>query len=290
MHNITLYGKRSTYIFCPFDKRNIIGEGGMGRVFKGMADNGRPVAIKAIFAELVKKPSIKERGEIEAHLQFQHPHLIQMLDYCVSEEGRVHIISAFVDGVIFPDYIKTIAGAGDAKKQTIIAHMRSVLDALDFLHQKGIVHRDVKPENIMITKEGQAVLMDLGVAKASNGKRLTNAGVVIGTPHYSAPEQIKGEGDKINATTDVYAAGITLYELLTGNPPFDASSQFDVMEMQIKKNIPSHVALSSDIYKILKKATEKLQSNRYQSALQFKDALSGMPLRKSWWSRILSEI
>src|SRR5262245_29281296 len=108
MENIILFGRNGRYQFSPYDRRNVIGEGGMGRVFKGIDHNGNRVAIKAIFAELVRKPSIKERGEIEAHLQFQHPNLIQMLDYCITEEGRVHIISRFVNGVAFPEYIKSL--------------------------------------------------------------------------------------------------------------------------------------------------------------------------------------
>jgi serine/threonine protein kinase len=288
MQTIILYGQNGSYQFCPFDKRNVIGEGGMGRVFKGIDNKGRQVAIKAIFSELIKKPSIKERGEIEAHLQFQNPNLIQMLDYCVTEEGRVHIISAFVNGMVFPEYVKTLSNNISEKRNTIIRQIQSILDALSFLHKNGVVHRDVKPENIMITNENKSVLMDLGVARASNGKRLTNAGVIIGTPHYSAPEQIKGESNKINATTDIYATGITLYEMLTGVPPFDASSQFDVMEMQVKKTIPHNHALTSEIYRVLKKATEKEQSNRYQTALEFKESLSKLFVNKNWWERLFS--
>ncbi|MDP4813476.1 MAG: serine/threonine protein kinase [Saprospiraceae bacterium] len=288
MQNIILYGKNGSYQFFPFDSRNVIGEGGMGRVFRGTDQNGNLVAIKAIYAELVKKPSIKDRGEIEAHLRFQHPNLIQMLDYCVSEEGRVHIISKFVDGVSFPQYIKSINGNSIANRNEIFRHTISILEALHFLHQMGIVHRDVKPDNIMITRANEAVLMDLGVARASNGKRLTNAGVVIGTPYYSAPEQIKGENNKISATTDIYATGITLYELLTGNPPFEGSSQFDVMEMQVKKTIPAHSALPLEIYKILKKATQKEQSRRYQTSPEFIEALQNMFERKNWWNRLFS--
>lgn len=289
-NSILLYGKNSIYEFYPFDKRNIIGEGGMGRVFKGIdTRSGKHVAIKAIFAELVQRPSIKERSELEAHLQFKHPNLIEMLDFCVTEEGRIHIISSLVIGKIIPNVTQIISGNTFERNRTISNYIIKVLDALTILHQKGIVHRDVKPDNILIDSNNNPVLMDLGVAKASNGKRLTNAGVIIGTPHYSAPEQIKGEGDRINSTTDIYSTGITLFELLTGSPPFDGSSQFDIMEMQIKKIIPHNDKITNDVFKVLKKATEKEQAKRYQSAQELKSALQKTFTQKTFWEKLFSK-
>ena len=286
MNSIVLFGKKSKYQFNPFDRNNIIGEGGMGKVFKGfdMVSN-RPVAIKAIFTELIVNPSVRYRSELEGELQFTHPNLIEMLDCCVTEEGRIHLVSVFVNGRSFPKYLSESAFSISDKSTIVCNHIQSILDALHFLHGKGIYHRDVKPDNIMIDRSNKAILMDLGVAKASDGKRKTNAGVVIGTPHYSAPEQIRGESN-INATTDVYATGITLYELLTGNPPFDAGSQFGVMKMQIEKPLPYNPKIDPDLFNILKKATEKEQIQRFQSAMDFSHALSEFLKPKSFWQKL----
>jgi serine/threonine protein kinase len=288
---LTIYGKRSSYSFYPVvDKMNRM-EGGMGRVFKGKDNNsGMPVAIKVIYSELASKPTIKNRAELEGHLQFKHDNLIEMLDFCVSKEGKVHVVSTFVSGLLIVDFLKSNKMSVPEKQQFVLLKMQSILDALDFIHKKNIIHRDIKPENIKINDKHNAVLMDLGVAKATNGKTLTYAGVVIGTPYYSAPEQIRGEGQKINATTDIYALGITIYELLTDTLPFTGTSQFDVMEKQVKKPLPDHSMLSAKIFGVLKKATEKEQYKRYQTALEFKAAIQNLIAGRSAWQRISSFI
>ncbi len=281
MPDIVLNGQRGTYAFNPYDRANYLGEGGMGRVFAGVeVGTRRRVAVKVIHRELTKNPQVVQRAAREASLQFNHPNLVRMLDF-VQMGGIYHLVSEFVDGETLD---KTPRPRPEAD---LVAHRRYVveriavpmLDALAVLHgqQPPVVHRDIKPGNLMLrrvgSREPELVLLDLGVASIAGGQRLTQAGVKLGTPHYSAPEQIRGERDRIGPATDLYAVGITLYELLTGKVPFDAPSDFDVMEMQVKMPLPAHPALPMPLFNVIRRATEKDPARRYASAETMKQAL-----------------
>jgi serine/threonine protein kinase len=139
----------------------------------------------------------------------------------------------------------------------------------------SIIHRDIKPSNIMICSDGKVKVMDFGIAKISDGKRrsLTGMGTIVGTPYYSAPEQVRSRRDLIGPGTDVYAVGITLYEMLTGKPPFDAGNEFDLLRMQTDTPLPSHPGIEKGLFRILQKATEKDISKRYRSAREFRERL-----------------
>ena len=283
MHDITIHGKNSFYSFNP---ANRIGEGGMGRVFAGIDGRTRQkVAIKVLFNELTQNAMAVEKFQQEGELRLNHPNVIQMLDFALAN-GKYHVISRFINGGDIVTYCRQMA---DWREKVRL--FAQVLDGLHYLHSQRppIIHRDIKPSNIMI-ENGRPILMDLGVAKVTGGKRQTSVGVLIGTPQYSPPEQIRGENQAINATTDIYAAAITLYEVLTGRAPFDGTNEFSILEMQIKNTIPPHTQVPMALYAVLKKATAKSQAARYQSMTEFKAALLQSLDEGSWLDRIRSLI
>lgn len=286
MPDIILKGSHGSYIFNPFPPNLPFGGGGMGKVYHGRKTDGSPVVIKILYGELAIDKQFVERFVTEARIQtkLSHPHLIKSYDFVIAQ-GKYHIISRLVHGVIISDYVKQ-----NRQIEIMIRLFGEILDGLHFLHTQNpqIIHRDIKPANIMVEND-TAIVMDLGVAKVTDSKRTTSVGVIIGTPQYSPPEQIRGESHKINPTTDVYAAGITFYELLTGRPPFDGTNEYSIMEMQVKNTIPTHRAIPAKIYSVLKKATSKQQNQRYQSALEFKQALlQASKEEETWWNKFMS--
>ena len=160
------------------------------------------------------------------------------------------------------------------KARRISNEICHVLDGLSCIHSYGIVHRDIKPSNIMLEGGKVCKLMDLGIARLNGGNRFSMAGF-IGTPQYSAPEQIKREAsdDDIDCRADIYSMGVTLYELLTGRNPFDSETQADILVNQLKKKLPYDELIPKPLFKVLLKATEKEPDKRYQSALELKEAL-----------------
>lgn len=286
MPEIHLQGRNGFYTFNPFPPNRPLGEGGMGKVYAGKKSDGTPVAIKVLYGELASESQFVERFQKEALIQtnLNHPNIIKSFDF-VFANGKYHIISRLINGIDINDYLKT-----NQSIEVKVKLFGEVLDALQFLHSQDpvIIHRDIKPANIMI-ENGKAIVMDLGVAKVTAGKRQTKVGVLIGTPRYSPPEQIRGENQSINATTDIYSAGITFYELLAGHPPFDGTNEYSIMEMQVKNTIPMHTAIPGRLYNVLKKATAKQQIQRYQSALEFKNALLQAIIQENyWWSKLKS--
>lgn len=220
---------------------------------------------------------IRERARQEASLAFRHPNLVEMVGYCeyAPDNGPIFILSHFVQGEDVDKYVK---GFGDNPNriEKICKIAMSVLDALDYVHSRGVIHRDIKPSNIMIENGSNVRLMDLGISRMNGGNKFSQYGF-IGTPQYSAPEQIKREegntSSPINATTDIYELGITFYELLTGENPFDRQSESETLVAQIKERLPSSPKIPGKLMNVIWKATEKEQSKRYQTALEFKNAI-----------------
>ena len=278
MANITLIGKNGTYWFNPFPPNKPLGSGGMGVVYSGLGKirttegiKDCPVAVKILYSELTDNQFIDRFiREAEIQLKLDHPHIIKSYDFVV-ERGKYHIVSKLIKGMLITDYL---AIPQNVTLENKIRLFEQILDGLHVLHSHRpvIIHRDIKPQNIMI-ENGNAVIMDLGVAKVTDGKRQTAVGIIIGTPQYSAPEQIRGLRESVNASTDIYSTGITFYELLTGKTPFDGTNQYSIMEMQVKMPIPYCEGIPKRLFDVLRKATEKEQYKRFQTALEFKDAI-----------------
>lgn len=265
------------YVYDPNSKP--IGEGAMGIVYLGFSlESNERVAIKRIKDRYSNNIKIRERARQEASLALSHPNLVEMkgLCECSLNEGPIFILSGYVAGITIEAHVKeqlNILSPND-RLERIVSEICCVLDALQYLHSHGVVHRDVKPSNIMIENGTIVRLMDLGIARLNGGNKYSSFGF-IGTPQYAAPEQIarRESNVEISSRADIYSTGITLYELITGINPFKTMVEAEVLARQMTMKLPYHNKLPRSIYKVILKATEKAQEKRFQSAAEFKYAL-----------------
>lgn len=269
-----------------------LGCGAMGTVYLGYnCQDNTQVAIKRVKDNFANNPMIRERARQEAALAFRHRNLVEMIGYCeyAPNYGPIFLVSKFVSGRNIDDYAAQVLNGPD-RAEKIVRAMLQVLDALEYVHSRGVVHRDIKPSNIMVEGDSNIRLMDLGIARMNDGNKFSQYGF-IGTPQYSAPEQIlrnEQQTTQINATTDIYALGITIYEILTGGNPFDCDTEVQTMTSQLRDQLPPHEAVPRRIMAVLLKATAKAQADRYQNALEFKQALEQALLPpKSMWAKLL---
>lgn len=274
-----LYLKVMGEWYCYNPEEPPIGGGSMGTVYKGFrCSNSAVVAIKRVKEEYANIASIRLRAFQEASLAFRHDSLIEMLGYCEWEKGYgpIWILSNFVKGSQIGEFIRREMPDNAADRVGQISRMvGSVLDALAYVHSRGVIHRDIKPSNIMVETNGNVRLMDLGIAKMNGGNQFSTMGF-IGTPQYAAPEQIVRREDspvQINESTDIYELGITFYELLTGSNPFDCPAEADTLVKQMTEKLPSNSKIPQALMSVIWKATEKNQSKRYQKAYEFKRAI-----------------
>lgn len=256
-----------------------LGSGAMGTVYRGWrVRDKRPVAIKQVTPKYANIPSIRQRARLEASMQFSHPNLVEMLGCCElsPNNGPMFIISEFVRGITLDEHIKVhkLRAKPDAT-QRICETIYPVLDALNYLHSKEIIHLDVKPSNIMLENDYKIRLMDLGIAYTHDAVKITSPGI-LGTPQYAAPEQVLKQGDThldIDPTTDLYELGVTLYELLSGSNPFYAQTIEQTIIKQRTEILPPIDGVSKYVMAVIHKATSKKKEDRYQSATEFKQAL-----------------
>lgn len=265
------------YIYDPNSKP--LGEGAMGIVYLGFSqESNERVAIKRIKDRYANNIKIRKRAKQEASLSLSHPNLVEMkgLCECAPDEGPMFILSGYIAGITIEAHVKEQLNnlPPNDRLEKIISEICCVLDALQHLHSNGIVHRDVKPSNIMIENGSVVKLMDLGIARLNGGNKYSSYGF-IGTPQYAAPEQIarKTENDEITPQADIYATGITLYELIAGTNPFKTVVDAEVLSRQMTMKLPYNNKLPRSIYNVILKATEKTPDNRYKSATEFKYAL-----------------
>ncbi|MFS8100382.1 Stk1 family PASTA domain-containing Ser/Thr kinase [Lentzea alba] len=254
-----------------------LGYGGMSEVHKGRDVRlGRDVAIKVLRADLARDTQFQERFRREAQnsAALNHPAIVAVYDTgeTQTEYGPLpYIVMEFVDGRTLRDIVKT---QGPLSGKRAMEVMADVSAALDFSHRHGIVHRDVKPANVMITKSGAVKVMDFGIARAIHDGQaaVTQTAAVIGTAQYLSPEQARGES--VDARSDVYAAGCVLFELLTGEPPFTGDSPVAVAYQHVREDpkAPSQLnpKVSPQLDAIVLKAMSKGPANRYQSAAEMR--------------------
>jgi serine/threonine-protein kinase len=263
-----------------YELGDTLGYGGMSEVHHGHdARLGREVAIKILRADLARDPQFQERFRREAQnaAALNHPAIVAVYDTgeTQTEFGPLpYIVMEFVEGRTLRDIVKT---EGPMSQKRAMEVMADVCAALDFSHRHGIVHRDVKPANVMITKNGAVKVMDFGIARAIHDGQaaMTQTAAVIGTAQYLSPEQARGE--QVDARSDVYAAGCVLYELITGEPPFTGDSPVAVAYQHVREdpNPPSMVnpAVSPELDAVVLKALAKGPANRYQSSAEMRSDL-----------------
>ena len=256
-----------------------LGDGAMGTVYLGFSCNSNQrIAVKRVKDVYANNKMIRERAKQEASLSFSHPNLVQMIGLCevAPNYGPIFILSGYVAGITLDAHVKEQLNLlpQEDRIEKISNELCKVLDALQYLHSRGVVHRDVKPSNIMIENGSVVKLMDLGIARLNGGNKYSSYGF-IGTPQYAAPEQILRDSDntEINAQTDIYALGVTYYELLTGKNPFKTDVEAEMLSRQIKMKIPYDKKIPRSIFNVILKATEKVPAKRYKSASEFKFAI-----------------
>ncbi|NEK60155.1 Stk1 family PASTA domain-containing Ser/Thr kinase [Geodermatophilus sabuli] len=258
----------------------VLGRGGMAEVHRGRDLRlGREVAVKVLRQDLARDPSfqVRFRREAQAAASLNHPAIVAVYD---TGEDRTtsgatpYIVMEYVEGQTLRDVLRT---EGVLPPQRAMSLAADICGALDFSHRNGIVHRDVKPGNVMLTPEGSVKVMDFGIARAvsDSAATMTSTAAVIGTAQYLSPEQARGEG--VDARSDVYSLGCMLYELVTGAPPFTGDSPVAVAYQHVREDprLPSSInpAIPPDLDAILLKAMSKNPANRYQSAADMRNDL-----------------
>jgi len=255
-----------------------IGEGGMAVVYKARCRLlNRFVAVKILKPEYVKDIKFIEnfRRESQAAASLNHPNIVNVYD--VGKEGNIHyIVMEFIEGRPLSDIIREQAPLSPARAVSIA---KQVAQALAVAHAHHIIHRDVKPHNILITDEGNVKITDFGIAKAVNTSTIMgNTGTVMGSVHYFSPEQARG--GYVDEKSDIYSLGIVLYEMLTGEVPFDAENPVSIAVMHMNEEIvpPSEImpGISRELEDIVLRATDKFQVNRFSSAEEMVDALEDL--------------
>lgn len=307
-------------IYYEFDTdTEPLGEGGMGKVYRGrqiseLTGISRDVAIKFMFDGLPQ--SVIDRARREASIQVVSENLVEMMGFIeTTSEGpnhtvrsHYHVVSELLSGVMLADLLNGVTTTKDGRQITFAQNlykmykedranfaliiMKNIASGIMTLHDKGYIHRDIDPTNIMVTEDGKIKLIDFGIAKklpthnttggdklTSQDRSLTMTGQFVGKPQYAAPELVVGDIDYQNETTDIYAMGILFYQLLVGKLPFTGPVT-KVLEAQKKQKTPikniADIKDVNDFRIVVSKATEKEQDKRYQSAAEFRVALDAI--------------
>ena len=256
-----------------------LGRGGMATVYLAQdAKHRRRVALKVLHPDLASALGPERfRREIELAAQLQHPHILTVLDSGETPTGQLWFTMPYVEGESLRDRLtrQRQLAVADALRIT-----REVALALEYAHRHGVIHRDVKPENILLTADGQALVADFGIARAlspgSPGSTLTETGMAIGTPQYMSPEQAAGERT-LEGTSDVYSLGAVLYEMLAGEPPFTGPTAQAIVAKMMAGEPPSvrrvRPSVREPIDAAIRRALAPVPADRFPTALEFAKAL-----------------
>ncbi len=255
-----------------------LGRGGMAMVYRARDRHlEREVAIKVLPFSLAFDSEFVERFQREARTaaQLEHPNIIPI--YRVGRSGRViYFVMKFLRG----GSVATVLG--ERRKLTPPEIRRLLMEAgsaLGYAAQRGIVHRDIKPDNIMFDEFGQCVLTDFGIAKAASGQRLTGTGMSIGTPHYMSPEQARAQS--IDGRSDIYSLGVVAYQALAGTVPYDGEDSFSIGYKHITEPVPTPQLITADerrLFEVIKRMMMKDPADRFQSCEELVASLQGQPI------------
>jgi len=257
-----------------------IGRGGNARIFLARDPQGQPVALKILHPELlVSVAADRFLREIKLASQLNHPHIARLLD-SGERDWLIYYVMSFVDGATLRERLDTTPQLSVAETLRIASDL---LGALDHAHRQGIIHRDVKPANVVLSAQG-AVLLDFGIARAviaSGSDQLTRSGIAVGTSTYMSPEQITAVSD-IDHRCDIYSLGCVLYECLAGQAPYMHRNEAVVLQLHLTQPVPDVRTIRSDVpielARGISKAMAKEPANRWPSAEAMKEALSAAPV------------
>ncbi|MGI8567524.1 MAG: protein kinase domain-containing protein [Pyrinomonadaceae bacterium] len=259
-----------------------LGEGGMGAVYMGtdmMLE--REVAIKALRPDLASQPPVVERFRSEAVTlaKLNHPNIATLYSF-FRQGDEFFMVLEYVRGVTLH---QLITSQGALPPDQALRLFRQMLDGIHHAHNSGIIHRDIKPGNVMLTESGTLKVLDFGIARILGAARMTKAGHLVGTVEYMSPEQVRGL--EIDARSDIYALGVLLYEMLTGRVPFLIENEFELMKAQIEQQPPPprelNPAIPPEVEAVILRALAKDPNERYQTAGEFRAALPDAGLAPS---------
>jgi serine/threonine protein kinase len=244
-----------------------LGEGGMGSVWMAIGEDGQKAAVKVLPGQFAKQRQFLTRffREAQASIKLQHDNIVRGLD--VGEDaGNYFFAMEFVDGTSVRSMIEE-SGPMDVDKATDI--VRQVAEALAYAHENGIVHRDIKPDNIMLTRKGRAKLADLGLARQTDAEMtaLTRTGTGMGTPFYMAPEQ-SVDAKRADARSDIYSLGATWYHMVTGEVPFGGETTLEIMQKHMKQPLKSPQSVRSGIPRAVSTTIERMMAKKPDMRVQ----------------------
>jgi hypothetical protein len=250
----------------------------MSAVHKATDPNlNRVVAVKLIHPHLSDNPEFVMRFKEEATsvAQLRHPNIVQVFDFD-NHDDTYYMILEFVPGETLQDRLKRLNAAQRHLSVTdAIEFAAQICDAAEYAHQRGMIHRDIKPANVMLDINGQAILMDFGIAKILGGQQHTATGATVGTALYMSPEQIRGV--QVDGRADIYSIGVTLFEMIRGRPPYEADSAMTLLMMHLNDPVPDLRQLRPEtppaLGAVIEKALAKDRDDRYQSAAEMASAL-----------------
>ena len=250
----------------PYTLERLLGQGGFAWAFVGRESNGTPVAIKVLKPRYAGDSQFESRfrNESETAAKLEHPNIIRIRSVAKTGEQVYFAMDLCADSLG-----ARIAREGPLAEEDILRLARDIAAALEFAHEQGVIHRDLKPDNVLIRSDGTAVLTDFGIARAVSGYvASTGVNMTIGTPHYLSPEQAQGR--PLDQRVDFYALGVTLYKAATGEVPFSSNDWFELARMHVEDPPPSlrkkRAEISKRFERVVLKCLEKHPDDRYASA------------------------
>ncbi|MGH7700840.1 MAG: serine/threonine-protein kinase [Gemmatimonadales bacterium] len=276
----------------PYRLERLLGQGGFAWVFAGREADGTPVAVKVLKPQFAgdRRFETRFRNESETAAQLQHPNIIRIRRITRAGEHVFFAMDLCTDSLA-----ARIAREGPLPEPELVRIARDVAAALGFAHARGVIHRDLKPDNVLLHSDGSAVLTDFGIARAVSGYvASTGVNMTIGTPHYLSPEQAQGR--PLDARLDFYALGVTLFKAATGDVPFTSTDWFELARLHVEAPPPSlrrgRPALSKRFERVVLKCLAKHPDDRYRDAAELAADLDDLatPRRATtsgwwrWWS------